>query len=121
MRLRPVPTPERVQGTCQEVDPAIVAGIEGLEKLWVRRNEAGWLYWVEVEGATGLSWIAAQTTKQDCSFPNLPYPVPEWRWDRVSLGELLTEANGMVGRTPDGRALPCAGVLIDFERRVYVR
>lgn len=102
------------------VRPAIVAELSYPEELWIRRSTNGQIVWGEWFSERGVCWLLAQTSQYEVAF-RVDW-VPEFKWEKSTLHELLGEARELkCGVSRNKRVLPIAGVLVDFERKVYVR
>lgn len=102
-----------------EVTDATIAQLTYPTVLWARRSKNGNLVWGEFLAERGVCWVLAQSSPVDVEFR--VDKVPEFTWVEMGLDALLRSAASTSGKGKDGRELPCLGVLIDFQRRVYVR
>ena len=101
------------------VAQGLIAELSYPETLWARRGKSGGLVWLEHKNHLGVCVILAQSERADMDFP---VPCPEFDWEETNLDGLCREAARSGGGIAKGKGiLPCVGVLIDFERVVYVR
>lgn len=97
--------------------PSIVEDLSYPLVLWAKRAPGGELVWLEHWKDEGVCWVMAVSSVPD---KPLNLPIPDSEWEATSLTALLEYARGLTGKGAGG-PLPCAGVLIDFQRRVWVK